>query len=144
MAEITHPEDIPATFIEAWNRHDMAALAGLFAEDAHFVNVVGMWWTSRVEIEAAHAATHATMFKDSRLTGTLAALTPLTAEVVALHVTWKLEGQIEPDGSRGGTRRGILLFVATGEPEGWRIRVAQNTDIVPGALAPSAAAGAEP
>ncbi|MGK9232137.1 SgcJ/EcaC family oxidoreductase [Inquilinus limosus] len=60
MSEALRLEDVPAAFIAAWNRHDMAALAALFAEDADFVNVVGLWWRSRAEIEAAHAATHAT------------------------------------------------------------------------------------
>ncbi|WP_445501525.1 SgcJ/EcaC family oxidoreductase [Microvirga sp. G4-2] len=144
MIAIGHAEDLPTAFMEAWNRHDMAALAELFIEDAHFVNVLGTWWTSREEIAVAHTATHETIFKHSRLSGTLAALTPLGPGVVALHLAWELEGQIEPDGRPGGKRRGILLLVATEEPEGWRIRVAQNTDIVPGLLAPATpvAAGA--
>jgi uncharacterized protein (TIGR02246 family) len=29
-------------FADAWNRHDMEALAQLFATDAEFVNVVGL------------------------------------------------------------------------------------------------------
>ncbi|WP_230530583.1 SgcJ/EcaC family oxidoreductase [Microvirga roseola] len=131
-------EEIPDAFMEAWNRHDMNTLAGLFAEDAHFVNVVGMWWTSRAEIAAAHEATHATLFRDSQLSGVLAAMTPLAPGVAALHVTWTLEGQLEPDGSRGGIRRGILLLIATEAADGWTIRVAQNTDIVPGLAAPPA------
>jgi uncharacterized protein (TIGR02246 family) len=143
MAAMLRPEEIPTAFMEAWNRHDMGALAALFAEDAHFVNVIGTWWTSRAEIEAAHAATHATVFKNSRVSGVLAALTPLRPGAVALHVTWELEGQIEPGGSRGGRRRGILLLVVTEEPEGWQIRVAQNTDIVPGIVAPPASGSAE-
>ena len=49
-------------FVSAWNEHDMRALSRLFADDADFVNVVGIWWKSRREIEAAHAATHQTLF----------------------------------------------------------------------------------
>ncbi|TIO37786.1 MAG: DUF4440 domain-containing protein, partial [Mesorhizobium sp.] len=41
-----------------------------------------------------------------------------------------------PDGAPAGTRQGILLLVVKEEPSGWRIKVAQNTDIVPGAIAP--------
>jgi hypothetical protein len=36
-----------------WNSHDMKAFAQLFSDDAQFVNVVGMWWKNRSEIEAA-------------------------------------------------------------------------------------------
>ena len=47
----------------------MAQFAQLFARDADFVNVVGMWWKNRQEIEQAHAHSHATFFKNSRLSG---------------------------------------------------------------------------
>ena len=39
---------------ESWNRHDMEAYAAQFAEDADFVNVIGMHWRGRAEIEARH------------------------------------------------------------------------------------------
>jgi len=136
MSNTLRPEDVSAAFIAAWNRHDMAALAALFAEDADFVNVVGMWWRSRAEIEAAHAATHATIFKGSRLEGDIAKVTRLGRGIAGLHMTWTLTGQSGPDSAPAGPRQGILLLVLTEAPDGWRIRIAQNTDIVPGALAP--------
>jgi len=34
-------------FADAWNQHDMEAFAQLFAADAEFVNVVGLWWKGR-------------------------------------------------------------------------------------------------
>jgi len=136
MSDIDRLKDVPAAFIAAWNRHDMTALAALFAEDADFVNVVGLWWRSRTEIEVAHAATHATIFKDSRLEGDIAEVISLGLGTAALHVTWTLTGQSTPDGTPAEPRRGILLLILTDTPDGWRIRIAQNTDIVPGALAP--------
>ncbi|MER8464380.1 SgcJ/EcaC family oxidoreductase [Mesorhizobium sp. M1396] len=63
------PEHVATAFANAWNRHDMDEFASLFAPDANFVNVVGVWWKNRSEIEAAHRATHDTMFRDSRLEG---------------------------------------------------------------------------
>jgi uncharacterized protein (TIGR02246 family) len=53
-------EALAAGFSESWNTHDMARFAGLFAPDADFVNVVGMWWKNREEIEKAHAYSHST------------------------------------------------------------------------------------
>ena len=106
MSDIDRLEDVPAAFIAAWNRHDMAALAALFTEDAEFVNVVGLWWRTRAEIEAAHAATHATMFRDSRLKGDMAEVTSLGPGIAALHVTWTLTGQSTPDGTPAEPRQG--------------------------------------
>jgi uncharacterized protein (TIGR02246 family) len=129
-------EEVAAAFAAAWNRHDMPALGALFSEDANFVNVVGMWWRSRAEIEAAHTHTHASIFRDSRLDIGATSVMHLRPGVAAVHATWELTGHTEPDGRPGTPRQGILLFVLTEEAEGWRIRVAQNTDIVPGVLAP--------
>lgn len=129
-------EDLATTFIDAWNQHDMQALAALFTEDAHFVNVVGMWWKRRAEIEEAHAAIHASIFENSHLEGQIAAATPLGSGVIALDVNWRLTGQTKPDGTPSEPRRGILLLIASKESDGWRIKVAQNTDIAPGTLVP--------
>ena len=128
---------IPGEFADAWNRHDMKSLAALFTEDAKFVNVVGMWWKSRDEIEAAHAATHATIFKHSRLSFEPARVMELAPGVAAVHARWELAGQLDPDGRPSGPRQGVLLFVVTSGEQGWRVKVAQNTDIVAGVLVPS-------
>ncbi|WP_245493329.1 MULTISPECIES: SgcJ/EcaC family oxidoreductase [unclassified Mesorhizobium] len=71
---VSKPEDAAIAFADAWNRHDMEDFGALFSEDANFVNVVGMWWKNRSEIEAAHRATHETMFRDSRLEGVVSSL----------------------------------------------------------------------
>jgi uncharacterized protein (TIGR02246 family) len=125
---------IAANFTDAWNRHDMAAFARLFAEDADFVNVVGMWWKNRSEIEAAHAHSHATFFRQSQLRGEVAAVKFLRADLATVHVTWELTGQFEPDGSVGEPRRGILMLVVGRNDGLWLIHAAQNTDILYGAL----------
>lgn len=41
------PEHVATAFANAWNRHDMDEFASLFASDANFVNVVGVWWKNR-------------------------------------------------------------------------------------------------
>ena len=138
--EISKPEDVAAAFADAWNRHDMDDFAALFSEDANFVNVVGMWWKDRAEIEAAHRATHKTMFRDSRLEGAAASVIELSPGLASVHYRWTLTGASAPDGSPAGTREGILLLVLKKEQPGWRIKVAQNTDVVPGAIAPPARA----
>jgi uncharacterized protein (TIGR02246 family) len=134
------PDALPALFADAWNRHDVTALARLFAADADFVNIVGIWWQDRRAIEEAHAFAHRTFFRDSRLQIDQVAVKQLRPDLATVHSTWTLFGQEEPDGSVGRPRRGILLFVASLEDAGWLVRTAQNTDIVPQALTAPAAA----
>ena len=128
------PEALVDAFVSAWNAHDMEALASLFRADADFVNVVGIWWKDRAQIEAGHAFAHRSFFRNSALQADAVSVKALTAEVATVHVRWTLSGQEEPDGSTGQTRSGILLFVATRGTAGWEIAAAQNTDVQPGVL----------
>jgi hypothetical protein len=61
------PEEIPRRFVKAWNARDPDGIARLFAEDADFVNVVGIWWEDREAIRRAHAYGLERIFPDSRL-----------------------------------------------------------------------------
>jgi uncharacterized protein (TIGR02246 family) len=55
-------------FVDAWNRHDMAAFAALYSENADFVNVLGVWLRGRTAIQEHHATIHAARMKTSLLT----------------------------------------------------------------------------
>jgi uncharacterized protein (TIGR02246 family) len=127
-------ERLAALFTESWNRHDMAQFAQLFVHDADFVNVVGMWWKNREEIKKAHAYSRSTFFKNSRLTGEIAALKFLRPDIATMHILWELVGQLEPDGTVGQPRKGILLLVCAKRDGSWLIQAAQNMDIVSNAL----------
>jgi uncharacterized protein (TIGR02246 family) len=93
-----------------------------------------MWWKNREEIEKAHAYSHSTFFKNSRLTGEIAALKFLRPDIATMHILWELVGQLEPDGTVGQPRKGILLLVCAKRDSSWLIQAAQNTDIASNAL----------
>ena len=58
---------VVTAYCDAWNRHDMEALAELFTDDAQWVNIVGMHWPGRTAIVAAHNAYHRTFFKTTEI-----------------------------------------------------------------------------
>ena len=121
-------------FVGAWNVHDMDALARLFAGDADFVNVVGMWWRDRETIRKAHVQTHQTIFKASTLAMDSTSVKFLSSDIAVAHMTWTLSGHLTPDGKPGSPRHGILSFVMKRQGKNWLIESAQNTDIVPGVI----------
>ena len=126
------PQDIPRLFAEAWNAKDAQALASLFAEDADFVNVVGLWWHSRADIDRAHHYGLSTFFRDSYISARHVTVRRVGDSVSIVHTRWKLTGQVGKGGETLEDRFAIMVFVAERSPEGWIIRAAQNTDIVPG------------
>lgn len=121
-------------FSECWNRHDMNSFARLFSEDAEFVNVVGLWWKGKEEIKKAHEFTHATMFKNSRLTITEVKVRFPVEKIAIARARWVLEGHVSPEGTALPARTGILLNVLSLTPAGWVIIDSQNTDVIEGEL----------
>jgi uncharacterized protein (TIGR02246 family) len=124
-------------FVDAWNSHDMAAFAALYAEDADFVNVLGVWLQGRAAIREHHAAIHASRMKTSRLTALETEVRFLRPDVALVHVHWELTGQIGPDGAALPTRQGILSHVVAKTGGKWLITSSQNTDIAAMPSAPT-------
>ena len=124
---IDSPERLVDHLIDAWNKHAMEAFGRLFAEDGQFVNMYGMWWRGRAEIEANHARAHAGIFRNSRLAGTPASVQWIGEAVAIVHVAWTLVGHVSVAGEPLPPRRGILLLVMVRDGEGWAIKAAQNT-----------------
>lgn len=122
---------IAAAMVDDWNRHDMKKFAALFTEDAEFVNVIGLWWHGRSEIQKQHEALHATRMRNSHLVSTETAVKHLRPDVAVVHTRWQLTGDTGIDGVTLPMRQGVMSLVIVRTAEGWRIASAQNTDVVP-------------
>ncbi|SFA87822.1 conserved hypothetical protein [Poseidonocella pacifica] len=127
------PEEIVPRFTAAWMERDAAQLASLFAADAEFVNVVGLWWHDREAIEKAHHYGLSTFFAESTLTPGAIRIRRVGSSAAIVQCRFTLTGQIAPDGSIGGARQTILTFVLERQGAIWHCVAAQNTDVVPGA-----------
>jgi uncharacterized protein (TIGR02246 family) len=127
------PRGIAEGFSVAWNAADPEALAALFAEDADFVNVVGLWWTTRLQIRDNHAYGFRHMFPDTVMVLDRVTVREFGADVAVVHAGWTMNGQISPTGERAGTRHGVISFTTVRQDSGqWLAVSAQNTDSVPG------------
>jgi uncharacterized protein (TIGR02246 family) len=125
------PEAVVDGFVRAWNAHDMKAFGELFADDADFVNVAGMWWKGRAEIQRKHEESHATRLKGTTLAASGTSTRLLRRDVAVLHFSWELTGEVDPDGKPLAPRRGIMTIVASGHGSKWQIVAAQNTNAMP-------------
>ncbi|MFJ5957310.1 SgcJ/EcaC family oxidoreductase [Paenarthrobacter sp. NPDC092416] len=127
------PRGVAEGFATAWNAADAVALADLFVDDADFVNVVGMWWINRRQIEFNHAYGFRHMFPDTEMVLERVKVRELGSDVAVVHAKWSMTGQITPSGKRSGRRRGVISFTTVRQEDGgWLAVSAQNTDIVPG------------
>jgi len=124
---------VVAGYADAWNRHDVAALANLLTDDADWINIVGMHWRGRAAVLKGHDVYHRTFFRNTPLDFTDIDLRPVTQDAVIAVVTIKVGDFTPPDGQpRIGTQDRLSLVIAKG-PGGWRIVHGHNTVIEPGA-----------
>ncbi|MDU8910326.1 SgcJ/EcaC family oxidoreductase [Aestuariicoccus sp. MJ-SS9] len=129
---VNAPEEFPRAFAEAWATRDGNAIAALFAPDADFVNVTGLWWHDTGQIAKAHDYALKSFFADSTLRPGRIAVRRLSDRVAVVHCRFRLSGQRGPDGKTAEDRHTILICVLERREDGWLAVAAQNTDVVPG------------
>ena len=116
-------------FIDSWNRHDMHALADLFANDADFVDVFGNWFKNKGAIEQALTQRHATVFRESRFTEKEVVIRALKPDLAVVHAVIELSGAFDREGSQLPPGLGVITSVVEESYEGWRIVALQNTTV---------------
>jgi uncharacterized protein (TIGR02246 family) len=119
---------------EAWNRGDAPAWSKVFEPDADFVNIFGMVFSGRKEIEERHAGVFATFFKGSQTAVTVRRvvfLSPRLAVVDSDHVVTgygALPATLHPVDGAVRTR---MKYVLRKRGKTWSVVAAQNTEIKP-------------
>ncbi|AZQ76270.1 SgcJ/EcaC family oxidoreductase [Flaviflexus ciconiae] len=129
------PKGVLHAFRDAWNRHDADELASIFAPDATFVNVTGLWWNTREKIKTAHAYGFEKIFGQSSMRVGRTTVKTLGDDHAVVVGRLIVTGQVDPDGRELDERRTVLTVVAQKLAAGiWRAVSAQNTDIPPGGM----------
>jgi len=120
-----------AELAETWNRHDGLAYAAVFADDADFVNVLGMRSHGRAEIAERHVHLLQTIMRKSVLHILHHSVRFLTETIALAHVKWEEEGhEAPPAWNFRKVRQGVLSLVFQKQSEGWKIAGAHNTDLI--------------
>ncbi len=124
---------VARAFFDCWNAGDPDGIGALFAEDADFVNVVGIWWQNRRAIRKAHDYGFKRIFMHAKLTITELKVRELRPDIHIVHTVSTLEGQVGPDGMPAAPRISVISMVTERRGESFVIISFQNTDRVEGA-----------
>ena len=109
---------------EAWNSHDMRALANLFHDDGIWVLWTGQVWTGRRTIEEGHAAVHRTVFRNSIQRERLEELTFVGPDAAVVRFYSTLTGD---ERSPNEVVRSRKILMVTRREGMWRVGWGQNT-----------------
>ncbi len=134
-SDTSRVRDVVAAYGAAWNAHDMDALAATFADDAHWVNIVGMWWRGKAAVVAAHAAYHDTMFRDVPFTPGAVDVREVAPGVAVAVATMRMGAFTTPDGHPVPAADNRLTLVLAHREGQWLIVSGQNTVVDPVAAA---------
>ena len=127
---IKAPLDVVTRFAKAWNAGDAGAIGELFADDADFVNVVGLWWTSRRAIRRALKRGFSEWFKGSEFTVEKLSQRLVGEDGAVVLARWRIDGQTDPAGEPAPARRGVATVVLQRLEDGtWLCVSWHNTDI---------------
>jgi uncharacterized protein (TIGR02246 family) len=127
--EIAVEKQIDA-LIASWNNHDYSTMAAYATEDADWVNIVGMWWKNRKEVQFAHQAYHEVMFKNVTLTKNSAHLRQITPDVIIAHLNTKVGAFTTPGGHQKPEADNMSLLVFVKKGRKWLLTAGENVEIV--------------
>lgn len=119
---------------EALNQKDMKMYADLFADDADWINVVGMHWRGKAAVVKAHEVYLKTIFRDGGMSTRDMTIRAVTPDVAIAVVTQDDKGGgILPDGTKAPPGSGRLTYVLVKRGGKWKITHGHNTVIDPNA-----------
>jgi uncharacterized protein (TIGR02246 family) len=117
---------LAARLENAWNTGDSPAFTAAFAEDADFVNVLGMHVRGRESILAGHEQIFRTVYAGSTVRYSLESARLLRPDVALAHVRAGLD---VPGGPMAGHHQARYSMVLTRDGGEWRIASFHNTFI---------------
>lgn len=106
-------------FAEAWNRHDVAAMASLWTIDGDQLEPDGHHAKGRDEVLKLFMREHTTVFKDTHIDLTIETVWFLAGDVALVDGTYNLTGATDPKGTPLGPRKGHLASVLLKEQGKW-------------------------
>lgn len=111
-------------YMDAWNTHDVHAVAMAYTEDCDFVNNFGTLTHGRAAFEETFGKFMAGPYSATVQTGHIRTVRYLKPDVAAVDVDWEMTGAKNPDGSARPTRKGIHSLIMVKQSDGaWLIAV---------------------
>lgn len=123
-------ENVIKNYAIAWNDHEGKGFGDGFTEDADFVNIFGMHFSGKEEIERRHLHILQTFSKGSKLQISNTRLREVYPGLVIALVRWRVEGFRDPGSDMsqpGNSREGIFTQVFIKQNGKWEITASQNT-----------------
>ncbi|WP_093509227.1 SgcJ/EcaC family oxidoreductase [Sphingopyxis sp. YR583] len=103
-------------YADAWNASDMGAMTALYTDDVHWVNIVGMHWRGKAEVDKAHRIFFDIMFKGVPLAlEDVESIVELPGEAAVAVIRWSVGAFTNPAGESVPPSRDRMTLVLVRE-----------------------------
>ena len=117
--------------VNSWNRHDHSDMKTYCTADCSWVNIVGMWWKNRKEVQFAHQAYHDKMFSKTPMQKKSATIRFVSPTVALVHFTSHVGSFVTPDGHQMPEADDLALLVFVKQNGKWLMTAGENVVIDP-------------
>lgn len=117
-------------YAAAWNASDMDAMTALYAPDVHWVNIVGMHWQGKAQVDRAHRVFFDIMFNGVPLAlQEIESVTPLPGGAAVAVLRWSVGTFRTPAGETVPPSRDRMSLVLISDGDGLLIAHGANVQI---------------
>lgn len=120
-----------AEFMDAWNRHDVKTMAGMWAPDGDHQEPDGRHAKGRKEVEKLLMEEHEGVFKNSRLALTIDGVWFITSSLALVDGKYELVGVTGAEKKEIPPRKGNLTSILLNEGGRWWVAASRTMIPVP-------------
>lgn len=117
--------------VTSWNNHNYNDMDKYTTADCDWVNIVGMWWKNRKEVQFAHQVYHDKMFNKTPMQKKSATIRFVSPTVALVHFTSHIGSFVTPDGHPMPEADDLALLVFVKQNGKWLMTAGENVVIDP-------------
>jgi len=129
-------KEVVAGFSNGWNSHDAHAMCLSLADDVRWVSWRGEVYSSREEVESAHAKLFADLYKNTHRTDEVKSVQFISPDTASVDDYWSMTGARTREGADWPYRAGYASFLMSRRNGRWIVVAAHTADF--NAKAPAA------
>lgn len=119
-----------AEYQAAWAASDAARMFRIATDDIHWVNVVGMHWQGKADVEEAHRVYLETLFRGVPMAlEAVESVVPIGADVLAVVARWSVGAYTTPSGFEAPASIDRMSLILKRTPEGLRMAHVANIEV---------------
>jgi len=133
-AEAAAIQAVVTKVVTNYRDHKFQDMAGYATEDVSWVNIVGMWWRGRPQVQEAHQAIFDRIFTGVKFTPGPPTIRLVTPDVAVVNLYCGVGAFYPPDGVNRGTNKmgdnqDLLTLVLVKQRGSWLLTAGQNTQV---------------